>query len=69
MNQRLGISTETDTLPDIFFNKPVNSAGAKLDGAVVKRKEFLQMRSAIIDRLMWNEDGGVDKQACFGKTA
>jgi aldehyde:ferredoxin oxidoreductase len=61
MNQRLGISAETDTLPDIFFDKPVSSAGAKLDGAVVKRKEFLQMRSAIIDRLMWNEDGGVDK--------
>ena len=61
MNQRLGISAETDTLPDIFFDKPVSSAGAKLDGAFVKRKEFLQMRSAIIDRLMWTEDGGVDK--------
>ena len=61
MNQRLGVSAETDTLPDIFFDKPVNSAGARLDGAVVNRKEFLQMRSAIIDRLMWTEDGGVDK--------
>ena len=61
MNQRLGISAETDTLPDIFFDKPVSSAGAKLDGAFVNRKEFLQMRSAIIDRLMWTEDGGVDK--------
>lgn len=61
MNQRLGLSAETDTLPDIFFDKPVNSAGARLDGAVIKRKEFLQMRSAIIDRLMWTEDGGVDK--------
>ena len=61
MNQRLGLSAETDTLPDIFFNKPVSSAGAKLDGAVVKRKEFLQMRSVIIKRLMWTEDGGVDK--------
>jgi aldehyde:ferredoxin oxidoreductase len=61
MNQRLGVSAETDILPDMFFDKPVNSAGARLDGAVINRKEFLQMRSAIIDRLMWTEDGGVDK--------
>lgn len=63
MNQRLGVSAESDTLPDIFFNKPINSSGARLDGVVVNRKEFLQMRSAIIDRLMWTEDGGVDESS------
>lgn len=67
MNQRLGISAESDTLPDIFFNKPINSSGARLDGAVVNREEFLQMRSAIIDRLMWTEDGGVDESSPLWK--
>lgn len=68
MNQRLAVSAESDTLPDIFFNKPINSSGARLDGVVVNRKEFLQMRSAIIDRLMWTEDGGVDESSPLWKS-
>ena len=61
MNYRLGVDPKSDTLPDIFFDKPIKSAGAKLDGAVVDRNEFNAMRSAIIKRLQWNDDGGVDK--------
>jgi aldehyde:ferredoxin oxidoreductase len=60
MNYRLGVDPKSDTLPDIFFDKPIKSAGAKLDGAVVDRNEFNAMRSAIIKRLQWNDDGGVD---------
>jgi aldehyde:ferredoxin oxidoreductase len=61
MNYRLGVNPQSDTLPNIFFDKPINSAGAKLDGAVVDRNEFTAMRSAIIKRLQWSDDGGVDK--------
>ena len=61
INFRLGVDPKSDSLPDIFFDKPIKSAGAKLDGAVVDRNEFLAMRSAIVKRLHWNEAGGVDK--------
>ena len=61
MNYRLGINPQSDTLPNIFFDKPIKSAGAKLDGAVVDRNEFTAMRSAIIKRLQWSDAGGVDK--------
>ncbi len=61
MNYRLGVDPKSDTLPDIFFDKPIKSAGAKLDGTVVDRNEFNAMRSAIIERLQWNDGGGVDK--------
>jgi len=61
MNHRLGVNPKADDLPDIFFNKPIKSPGAKLDGAVIKRAEFTEMKSAVIKRLLWNESGGVDK--------
>ena len=61
MNHRLGVNPKADDLPDIFFNKPIKLSGAKLDGAVIKRAEFTEMKSAVIKRLLWNESGGVDK--------
>ena len=61
MNHRLGVNPKTDDLPDIFFNKPMKSSGAKLDGAVINRAEFTEMKSAVIKRLQWSESGGVDK--------
>ena len=61
MNHRLGVNPKTDDLPDLFFNKPIKSSGAKLDGAVINRAEFTEMKSAVIKRLQWSESGGVDK--------
>jgi aldehyde:ferredoxin oxidoreductase len=61
INFRLGVDPKSDSIPDIFFDKPIKSAGARLDGAIVDRNEFLAMRSAIVKRLHWNEAGGVDK--------
>jgi aldehyde:ferredoxin oxidoreductase len=61
MNHRLGVNPKADDLPDIFFDKPIKSPGAKLDGAVIKRAEFTEMKSAVIKKLLWNESGGVDK--------
>ena len=63
MNHRLGVNPKADDLPDIFFNKPIKSSGAKLDGAVIKRAEFTEMKSAVMKRLLWNESGGVDKSS------
>jgi aldehyde:ferredoxin oxidoreductase len=50
MNHRLGVNPKADDLPDIFFDKPIKSPGAKLDGAVIKRAEFTEMKSAVIKR-------------------
>ena len=61
MNHRLGVNPKADDLPDVFFNKPIKSSGAKLDGAVINRAEFTEMKSAVMKRLLWNESGGVDK--------
>jgi len=61
LNHRLGVNPKADDLPDIFFDKPIKSPGAKLDGAVIKRAEFAEMKSAVIKKLLWNESGGVDK--------
>ena len=61
MNHRLGVNPKADDLPDIFFDKPIKSSGAKLDGAVINRAEFTEMKSAVIKRLQWSETGGVDK--------
>lgn len=61
MNHRLGVNPKADDLPDIFFDKPIKSSGAKLDGAVINRAEFIEMKSAVIKRLKWSESGGVDK--------
>jgi aldehyde:ferredoxin oxidoreductase len=61
MNHRLGVNPKADDLPDIFFDKPIKSSGAKLDGAVINRAEFTEMKSAVIKKLLWNESGGVDK--------
>lgn len=61
MNHRLGVNPKADDLPDIFFDKPIKSSGAKLDGAVINRAEFIEMKSAVINRLKWSESGGVDK--------
>ena len=63
MNHRLGVNPKADDLPDIFFNKPIKSSGAKLDGAVIQRAEFTEMKSAVMKRLLWNESGGVDKSS------
>jgi aldehyde:ferredoxin oxidoreductase len=63
INSRLGVDPKSDTLPDIFFEQPIKSVGAKLNGAVIDRNEFILMRAAIIKRLEWNNDGGVDKAA------
>lgn len=61
MNHRLGVNPKTDDLPDIFFDQPIKSSGAKLDGAVINRAEFTEMKLAVIKRLQWSESGGVDK--------
>jgi aldehyde:ferredoxin oxidoreductase len=61
MNHRLGVNPKADDLPDIFFDKPIKSSGAKLDGAVINRAEFIEMKSTVIKRLLWSESGGVDK--------
>jgi aldehyde:ferredoxin oxidoreductase len=63
MNHRLGVNPKADDLPDVFFDKPIKSPGAKLDGAVIKRAEFTEMKSAVMKRLLWNESGGVDKSS------
>ena len=63
MNHRLGVNPKADDLPDVFFEKPIKSSGAKLDGAVIKRDEFTEMKSAVIKRLLWSESGGVDKSS------
>jgi aldehyde:ferredoxin oxidoreductase len=63
MNHRLGVNPKADDLPDVFFNKPIKSPGAKLDGAVIKRAEFTEMKSAVMKRLLWKESGGVDKSS------
>jgi len=60
MNHRLGVNPKSDDLPDLFFDKPIKSSGAKLDGAVINRAEFIEMKSAVIKRLQWSESGGVD---------
>jgi len=61
MNHRLGVNPKSDDLPDLFFEKPIKSSGAKLDGAVINRAEFIEMKSAVIKRLQWSESGGVDQ--------
>ena len=61
MNHRLGVNPKSDDLPDQFFDKPIKSSGAKLDGAVINRAEFIEMKSAVIKRLLWSESGGVDQ--------
>ena len=61
MNHRLGVNSKSDDLPDLFFDKPIKSSGAKLDGAVINRAEFIEMKSAVIKRLQWSESGGVDQ--------
>lgn len=61
MNHRLGVNPKSDDLPDLFFDKPIKSSGAKLDGAVINRAEFIEMKSAVIKRLQWSESGGVDQ--------
>jgi len=63
MNHRLGVNPKADDLPDVFFEKSIKSSGAKLDGAVIKRAEFTEMKSAVMKRLLWNESGGVDKSS------
>jgi aldehyde:ferredoxin oxidoreductase len=63
INSRLGVDPKSDTLPDIFFEQPIKSVGAKLNGAVIDRNEFILMHAAIIKRLEWNNGGGVDKTA------
>lgn len=67
MNHKLGVSPKSDLLPTIFFDKPIRSAGAKLDGAVIHKKEFKEMKSAIIKRLLWDKKGGVDKSTLLWK--
>ena len=61
MNHRLGVNPKSDDLTDQFFDKPIKSSGAKLDGAVINRAEFIEMKSAVIKRLQWSESGGVDQ--------
>jgi len=61
MNHRLGVNPKSDDLPDLFFDKPIKSSGAKLDGAVINRAEFIEMKSAVVKRLQWSESGGVDQ--------
>ena len=61
MNHRLGVNSKSDDLPDLFFDKPIKSSGAKLDRAVINRAEFIEMKSAVIKRLQWSESGGVDQ--------
>ena len=61
MNHRLGVNPKSDDLPDLFFDKPIKSSGAKLDRAVINRAEFIEMKSAVIKRLQWSESGGVDQ--------
>ena len=61
MNHRLGVNPKSDDLPDLFFDIPIKSSGAKLDGAVINRAEFIEMKSAVIKRLQWSESGGVDQ--------
>jgi len=61
MNHRLGVNPKSDDLPDLFFDKPIKSSGAKLDRAVINRAEFIEMKSAVIQRLQWSESGGVDQ--------
>jgi aldehyde:ferredoxin oxidoreductase len=61
INNQLGVSIESDSLPDIFFEVPIKSSSAKLDGAIIDRKQFNYMKSEIIKALYWNEDGGVDE--------
>jgi len=61
MNHRLGVNPKSDDLPDLFFDKPIKSSGAKLDGAAINRAEFIEMKSAVIKRLQWSESGGVDQ--------
>jgi len=63
MNHRLGVNPKSDDLPDLFFDKPIKSSGAKLDGAVINRAEFIEMKSAVIKRLQWSESGGVDQSS------
>ena len=67
MNHRLGVNPKADDLPDIFFDKPIKSSGAKLDGAVINRAEFIEMKSTVIKRLQWSESGGLIRQAKVGK--
>jgi len=63
MNHRLGVNPKADDLPDIFFDQPIKSPGAKLNGAVIDRVEFTEMKSAVMKRLQWSESGGVDKES------
>lgn len=61
INFRLGLRNKDDNLPEIFFKQKISAKGAILDKAIVKRKEFNQMKKAIIKRLRWTPNGGVDK--------
>lgn len=61
MNHKLGLDSKADTLPEIFFKIPISQSDALLDGAVINRKKFESMKSAITSRLGWNVDSGVDK--------
>ena len=64
-NHKLGLGAKTDSLPERFFEQPIEESNAKLNGAIIKRAEFNQMKSAIYSRFGWSEMGGVDESSAL----
>jgi aldehyde:ferredoxin oxidoreductase len=64
-NHKLGLGAQTDSLPERFFEQPIEESNAKLNGAIIKRAEFNQMKSAIYSRFGWSEMGGVDESSAL----
>jgi aldehyde:ferredoxin oxidoreductase len=61
INQKLGLAVDKDNLPEIFFNEQISDTNAALNGAIINKEKFKNMKSAIIKRLGWKDYGGVDK--------
>lgn len=64
-NHKLGLGAQTDSLPERFFEQPIKELNAKLNGAIIKRREFDHMKSAIYSRFGWSEIGGVDESSAL----
>jgi aldehyde:ferredoxin oxidoreductase len=67
VNHKLGLTNEEDDLPKVFFKQGIEAKGAKLDKVLIDRSEFEKMKKAIIKRLLWRSNGGVDKSSNIWK--
>lgn len=63
VNWTLNLSSNSDNIPEKFFEIPLSLSGAVLDRAVINRSDYQKMKQAIVKRLGWLIEGGVDENS------